>query len=389
MGISLTTVFTSIILFLVVTGFLFGLIKGMARSIFSLILVVACLVFVFVFDHKLASLVMHLDVGGQTLKEALTSALSQTEGMGALVEKLVPLIEILIGVIGFIIVFIASYFISRVIYFIGKFFIRPTRKMRLLGGLFGIVQGLVIAFAICVPVNGLLLEINKFTEIEIQGEQVFNLDSLQMKEYEESTINKLLVGVGDGFFKELASTTTEDGKTLTLSGQVESIVSVVKIANHVSKIPEINFEDGLTTDTVKDVADILRNIEDIKQDTSEEALETIDSLIQTAVEVFEVQIDIPELSIKDVNFENEAVIVEAIYEITENESLEGVENLDEVVEAFANSKLVLPIAEMALENSEINLPEDVKDDLETAIDKLEDPEQIQKLKELFGIIPTA
>jgi hypothetical protein len=58
-----------------------------------------------------------------------------------------------------------------------------------------------------------------------------------------------------------------------------------------------------------------------------------------------------------------------------------------VIEAFANSTLVLPVVELALEDTEINLPEDVKEDLITSIDKLEDEEQIQKLKELFNLLP--
>ncbi len=391
MGISISTVFLSITLFFVITGFLFGLLKGMARSIFSLVLVVVSLVAIFLLKGNIVNFITHLDVGGQTLHEALTSALSQTEEMAGLVDKIVPLIEIIIGIVAFVVGFIALFLVSRVIYFIVKFFIRPQRKMRLLGGLFGIVQGLVIAFAICVPINGVLLEVNKLSQVEIEGEQIISFESLGLDEYQDSALGKIYSTLGGGFFKSLASTTTEDGRVLTLSGQVDSVITVVKIAEQVMKLPKVNFEEGLTTESVESVTEILRNLDTIKQESSEEVLDTIDDLISSAMDMFEgeveMDIDVSNLSVKEIDFENEAVLVETVFKLAEEESLENVEDLDAVIESFAQSNLVLPIVELALEDTEVNLPEDVKEELTTSIDKLEDPEQIQRLKELFNLLP--
>ena len=391
MGASITSIFTSIFLFLIVTGFLFGFIKGMARSIFSLILVVACFVIILITKGNIVNFITHMNVGGQSLHDALTSALSQTEGMAGLVDKLVPLIEIILGIVAFIVGFIALYLVSRIIYFIVKFFIRPNKKRRLLGALFGVVQGLVMAFVICVPINGVLLEVNKLSKVEVNGEQILSLESLGFDEYEESPICNVLSSVGGGVFKSIASTTTDDGRVLTLSGQIDSVVTVVKIAEQVTKLPEVNFEEGLTTESVQGVTDILRSLEEIKSESSEEVLETVDELISSAVDMFgeeiQIDIDLSQLSVKDINFENEAVLVETVYELAENESLDNVEDLDAVIEAFANSTLVLPVVELALEDTEINLPEDVKEELITSIDKLEDEEKIQKLKELFNLLP--
>ncbi|MBO5888931.1 MAG: CvpA family protein [Clostridia bacterium] len=391
MGASITSIFTSIFLFLIVTGFLFGFIKGMARSIFSLILVVACFVIILITKGNIVNFITHMNVGGQSLHDALTSALSQTEGMAGLVDKLVPLIEIILGIVAFIVGFIALYLVSRIIYFIVKFFIRPNKKRRLLGALFGVVQGLVMAFVICVPINGVLLEVNKLSKVEVNGEQILSLESLGFDEYEESPICNVLSSVGGGVFKSIASTTTDDGRVLTLSGQIDSVVTVVKIAEQVTKLPEVNFEEGLTTESVQGVTDILRSLEEIKSESSEEVLETVDELISSAVDMFgeeiQIDIDLSQLSVKEINFENEAVLVETVYELAENESLDNVEDLDAVIEAFANSTLVLPVVELALEDTEINLPEDVKEELITSIDKLEDEEQIQRLKELFNLLP--
>lgn len=393
MGVSITSILTLISLFLIVTGFLFGFIKGMARSIFSLILVVACFVIILITKGNIVNFITHMNVGGQTLHDALTSALSQTEEMAGLVDKLVPLIEIILGIVAFIVGFIALYLVSRIIYFIAKFFIRPNKKRRLLGALFGVVQGLVMAFVICVPINGVLLEVNKLSKVEVKGEQILSLESLGFDEYEESPICNVLSSVGGGMFSSIARTTTDDGRVLTLTGQIDSVITVVKIAEQVTKLPEVNFEEGLTTESVQGVTDILRSLEEIKSESSEEVLETVDELISSAVDMFgeelQIDIDLSQLSVKEINFENEAVLVETVYELAENESLDNVEDLDAVIESFANSTLVLPVVELALEDTEINLPEDVQEELITSIDKLEDEEQIQKLKELFNLLPQA
>ena len=101
----------------------------------------------------------------------------------------------------------------------------------------------------------------------------------------------------------------------------------------------------------------------------------------------QMDIDVSNLSVKEIDFENEAVLVETVFELVENESLENVEDLDKVVEAFANSTLILPIVELAVEDTEVNLPEDVKEELTTSIEKLDDPEQIERLKKLFNLLP--
>ncbi len=400
MGISITTIFLGIFVFFISICFLAGIIRGMSRGIFSLILVFVCFALVLIFENTITDFIMHLDVGGQTVKEAITSALTQDTSMEALVSKLVPLIEILVGIVSFIIGFIALYIVSRVIYFIGKFFIRPEKKRRLLGGLIGIIQGAFIAFIICVPLSGVLLEVNKLSKIEVEGEQIFSLNSIGFDEYESSPLNEFLSGVGGGLFKEIAKyTDSDDGKTYTLTGQVDSVVTVVKIAEAVTKLPEVNFEEGITPDNVEDVTTILRDLEQIKSESSEEVLETVDELIHVAVDMvgggeeFPIDIDLSNISVKDINFENEAVLVETVLEIVEAESFEAIEDeqLDTLIETFADSKLVLPIVEAA--DMDINLPDDVAEKLTESIEKLEDQEQIDRLKELFnlygGTIPQA
>ncbi len=384
-AINVSTIFLIIIAFLVVTGFLFGLLKGMARSIFSLGLVIVAFVVMVVFEKSIAHTVMTIDLGGQNIGQIITSAFSSEPELASLVDKILPLIEIIIGIVAFIVGFLLLYLVSRVIYFIGKFFIRPAKKNRLLGGVFGIVQGLLISFAICVPLNGVLHEVNKLSNVEIEGQQIISLDSIGYGNYENSVIDSLLSGVGGGFFKSISSVTTEDGTTITLSGQVDTVVTAVKIAESVSKINNVDMTDGLTNSSSTQIADILREVETIKGEASEEVIKTIDNLLETAIEAFDIPIDIPEFSLENINFENEAVLVETIFEISEAESIEEIENVDEVIEALSNSNLILPIVEVALEDSEISIPNEVKAELEASINKLSDAEKAQRLKDLFGI----
>ena len=398
MGISISTIFLGVFILSIAVCFLAGIIRGMSRGIFSLILVLGCFAVVFFFEGTITSFIMHYEIQGQTVKELITNTLAQNPEMEGLVSKLVPLIEILVGIVSFIVGFVALYFVSRIIYFIAKFFVRPKKKMRLLGGVIGIVQGFIIAFLVCVPLNGVLLEVNKLSNVEVNGEKVITLDAIGFDEYQDSAICNILTNYDGGLFKHIAQYADEDdGRTYTLTGQVDSVITVIKIAEAVTKLPEVNFEEGLTPDNVEDVTTILRDLEQIKNESSEEVLETVDKLIHSAVDMigggeeFPIDIDLSNLSVKDINFENEAVLVETVLDIVEAESIDTIEDeqLDTLVETFADSKLVLPIVEAA--DMDINLPDDVAEKLTESIEKLEDPEQVQRLKELFnlygGVIP--
>ena len=396
MGIS--TIFLGIFILSIAVCFLAGIIRGMSRGILSLILVLGCFAVVFFFEGTITSFIMHYEIQGQTVKELITNTLAQNPEMEGLVSKLVPLIEILVGIVSFIVGFVALYFVSRIIYFIAKFFVRPKKKRRLLGGVIGIVQGFIIAFLVCVPINGVLLEVNKLSNIEVNGENVITLDAIGFDEYQDSAICNILTNYDGGLFKHVAQYADEDdGRTYTLTGQVDSVITVIKIAEAVTKLPEVNFEEGLTPDSVEDVTTILRDLEQIKNESSEEVLETVDELIHSAVDMigggeeFPIDIDLSNLSVKEINFENEAVLVETVLDIVEAENFDAIEDeqLDTLVETFADSKLVLPIVEAA--DMDINLPDDVAEKLTESIEKLEDPEQVQRLKELFnlygGVIP--
>ena len=398
MGISISTIFLGIFILSIAVCFLAGIIRGMSRGILSLILVLGCFAVVFFFEGTITSFIMHYEIQGQTVKELITNTLAQNPEMEGLVSKLVPLIEILVGIVVFIVDFIALYLISRIIYFIAKFFVRPKKKRRLLGGVIGIVQGFIIAFLVCVPINGVLLEVNKLSNVEVNGEKVITLDAIGFDEYQDSAICNILTNYDGGLFKHVAQYADEDdGRTYTLTGQVDSVITVIKIAEAVTKLPEVNFEEGLTPDSVEDVTTILRDLEQIKNESSEEVLETVDELIHVAVDMiggdeeFPIDIDLSNLSVKEINFENEAVLVETVLDIVEAESFDTIEDeqLDTLVETFADSKLVLPIVEAA--DMDINLPDDVAEKLTESIEKLEDPEQVQRLKELFnlygGVIP--
>lgn len=398
MGISISTIFLGVFILSIAVCFLAGIIRGMSRGILSLILVLGCFALVFFFEGTITSFIMHYEIQGQTVKELITNTLAQNPEMEGLVSKLVPLIEILVGIVSFIVGFVALYFVSRIIYFIAKFFVRPKKKRRLLGGVIGIVQGFIIAFLVCVPINGVLLEVNKLSNVEVNGEKVITLDALGFDEYQDSAICNILTNYDGGLFKHVSQYADEDdGRTYTLTGQVDSVITVIKIAEAVTKLPEVNFEEGLTPDSVEDVTAILRDLEQIKNESSEEVLETVDELIHSAVDMigggeeFPIDIDLSNLSVKEINFENEAVLVETVLDIVEAENFDAIEDeqLDTLVETFADSKLVLPIVEAA--DMDINLPDDVAEKLTESIEKLEDPEQVQRLKELFnlygGVIP--
>ena len=108
MGFSVTSLFTGIFAFFMILCFLSGLKRGVARGIFSFILVIACFVLVLIYESTITKYVMEVDLGGQTLKDMIITTLSQDPSMEGLVNNLVPLVEILIGIISFVLGFIAA-----------------------------------------------------------------------------------------------------------------------------------------------------------------------------------------------------------------------------------------------------------------------------------------
>ena len=100
-------------------GTLFGAMRGRNRAILRLILVLGCVVAAILLRGIVVDFVMDVNVGEGTLKEELVA--SFTEGdmnmPQSMQDLIVTLVEILIGLVAFFILFIALRLVSWMIIF--------------------------------------------------------------------------------------------------------------------------------------------------------------------------------------------------------------------------------------------------------------------------------
>lgn len=337
-------------------GFLLGLVRGFNRSLLRMIIVLACVAGAWLLKDVFVNLLLKIEIGGEPLEETISS-LFMSEGSDlpeSLVTFIFLLIQILLGVALFLILFILLKFISWTIIFpICKLFVKKGKsKKALLGGVIGLVQGALVAFVLCFPFTGLMVQVNglttSLTEIEMDGQPLMDaeikekFDSFGIAEYEESTLGKFYVNVGGGLYNKLATAKDENGKEMSLESAVNAMTSAVKIAGKLSDLTTVDFSEGITSENVGKVADALRDIgEIVNGEMTEESREIVNNLINDVVKSMggeDSDISIPDdFDISTIGFEEAADAVEVIGKITDKES-EGEEYTltDEDAEKIVN-----------------------------------------------------
>ena len=220
-------------------GVLFGYFRGFNRSALRAVLVIVSLGAAIAFRGAVTGFLMDLDVGGETLKQTLVASLSDASLPVALQDLVMVLVEIIIGIAAFLVVFLALCLITwLIVYPICKIFVKKgAKKRRLLGAVVGLVQGCIIAFAFCSPVTGLVVQIDKISALELDGQPVIEVPAeMGVAEYIESAPGKLYNSIGGWFFDMLSSGKTADGKNVSVDDAVSVVVAVGDIANTVTQV---------------------------------------------------------------------------------------------------------------------------------------------------------
>lgn len=96
----------------ILSGFLCGLIRGRNRSILRVCLVVVCAVAAFFLRTVVADAIMGIETNGETLLEALQSSFTSSEMSAEMTDIICAVVEGLIGVVCFIILFVALRFVT-------------------------------------------------------------------------------------------------------------------------------------------------------------------------------------------------------------------------------------------------------------------------------------
>jgi len=288
---NLTTIILLLTAVFLVLGFLFGFLRGFNRSVLRALLVIASLVLAFAFRGVVTNILMGLDIGGQTLKDSLVSAFSDGSLPASLQNLVMVLAEIMIGIVAFLAVFLVLCFITWLIVFpILKIFVRKgVHKRRILGAVVGVLQGFVMAFAFCAPVTGLVVQVDKISQLELEGKPVIEIPAeIGIPEYIESAPGKFYNSIGGWFFDMLSSGQTEDGKNLSVEDAVSIVVTVGDIANSVTEVENsmnVMTQEGATpqqrVDAMDSLGDSLIAIGESINDLSDDAKEIVNDVVSS------------------------------------------------------------------------------------------------------------
>ena len=286
-----TTAVLAITALCLVFGLALGFLRGFNRSVLRACLVVVSLLIAIALRSTFTSIIMGLDMGGESLADTLAASFSDGSIPASLQDLVLVLVEIIIGLAGFFVCFLALLLITWLIFFpILKIFVKKgNKKRRLLGAVVGLAQGFVIAFAFCAPLTGLFVQMDKLAQIELQGQTVIEIpQELGLADYVESAPCGFYDATGSWFFDMLSSGKTADGKNISIDDATEIVKTVGEIANATTELESslgIMTEETATpqqrVDAMKDLANVLTSIDSSISNLSGDAKEVVNEVVSS------------------------------------------------------------------------------------------------------------
>jgi len=426
-----------------IVGLLLGMLRGSRRATLRIILVILCLVAAFLLRGVVTDKVMQIQINGQPLEQFIASQLP--EDFASMTDTIMPIITLIVTALVFLILFFSIKFISwAIIYPICKIFVKKARKKKdgtygkkhaLIGGVIGLVQGAAVALVLCVMLNGLFINLGSISEMasDLQnssngntnavmlaaetadgGEETADqggeqdnggeesgspMDAIMQKlqdlaSYKESGICKAISKVGGNkMFDFVVSVKTEEGKKLTLTGQVDALGGLAKMAKELSAIQNMDLVGGLSDDVASDMAGIFNRLDEICGSLSEESKDTLNSIVQNVAGSLlpeNSNLDLSVIDFNTVSFSNEGEVITRLntYKDTSVENITP-EVAKDVVEIVMQSDIILPLLS-SNDQFTIGLNDEQQEYAENVILELEqkpdsDKEKIEMLKKFFGL----
>lgn len=185
----ITTCVIAVFLVILLSGFLFGLVRGFNKSLVRIIMVIATLVIAFFITPSITKALMQADISNMNITingETATSVgdiivtllneipqISDISGTDAYANIINVVPQMILNVVLFLVVFLALRSFTMIIYWIiaGLCFSKKKtegkNKHRLLGCLVGTVQNFIIFLAILVPVVGTINILGDIEKISV------------------------------------------------------------------------------------------------------------------------------------------------------------------------------------------------------------------------------
>lgn len=277
------------------------------------------------------------------------------------------------------------------------------------GGLVGLLQGVLVVICVMGPLNGLILNatsmVKSLSNIELNGEKLLDekatqtLDEIGILTYPDSSVAKVYDLAGGWLYRSISTVKNEDGTASNIQSQLDAVDGGLKMVDAVSKLTELEFEDGFDENAKDQIVDIFTSLDEIKKNMSEESVKELDKLIHEALgpmlgEVAEeLPIDLSKISFANVDFATEGEVVSSffdLYESIENgEEISEDEMMEEIVTTLSESTLILPVLSQVMEDlpedERPNLDEEEAAKIEEILDGLENKDNVEDIRKLFGL----
>ena len=269
------------------------------------------------------------------------------------------------------------------------------------GALIGLVQGVLIVFAVLMPLNGLIVQVNKIATIKMQGEQLIEIPAdIGVEEYVNGGLGKTYTAIGGWYFNLLTS-----AEKINFDDVTDMVTVVGGLADSITTITEsmdvLQKEDATTQEKAEALSDAGNKLIEVGasiDSLSDQAKEQVNNMISDVKEMIsggegsspEIEEFFNDLSIEDIDIAGmgHALIgASAIMEKQEGEAINQ-EDIDHIVTGLATN---MKIVDMIMGEEETptlvdNLDEAQKEMFETALAEQElSSEDEQTLRKLLGL----
>ncbi len=227
-------------------GTLYGMGRGRNRSILRLILIIGSIVGAIFLRETVVKSILESNVGQELL-------ISLGKGLPSDYQDITfILINIILNVVVYFVLFNVLRIVSWLIIFpILKVFVKEElEKKKGIGAIIGLVQGFVVAFAMLVPLSGLVIQVDRLSHIEMempqtaQEEQVkndatlFNIPKeIGLEEYAKSGLCSIYNDIG-GWYFDIITTVTIDNGELNFTDVCDAVVGISGVMSSASDIEQ-------------------------------------------------------------------------------------------------------------------------------------------------------
>lgn len=384
-------------LWFVLFGLIFGFARGNGRSITRFVVIVLCIVGAFLLREPIANGLMNLKIGGTSLQDSLMQSIQQDSQQMA--EVLVRLVKVCFAAVSFVLAFLLLKWLTALIVdpILFAFFpkagkedkktgkVRKTK--RLLGGVFGLLQGVLIALVVCIPLNGVVTnyyEVLAVTSKTTETAYVRPVDGVYadatdngdgsgvsdgesgdgqtdggsdsddqgtadmlavLEEYVNSPVGKIYNAIGTVPFDWVGSMEI-DGKTYTVSGQMGAFKGLMELANAMGEISDGGNADMLDPSNTENITKVFDDLDNVWSGLSEESKETVAEIAKAASDMTDGKIDLSGVDFVNIDFKKEGEVfanISEIYNDVQGKDQASVDDCKRLIDAIAKSDLILPL----------------------------------------------